>query len=177
MKCWLCVVIISSLFIVFFINTASIIIITMISWQHLIRLSKSVTLNATVATEIVQAPLSAVCNEWDGPSWPDHWGFIFWPSFPLSSEGWVLQKMDKPPDSIKATMAGFPHLETGLKQTCKLCSSLLCGARAAENSSSIQPQGLNQFCMNTHMMQLSSAKLIAKRLATKSHGFDLRSSQ
>lgn len=83
----------------------------------------------------------------------------------------------QPLDSIKAIMAGFPHLEMGFKQTCKLCWSLLYGARTAQNSSSIWPQGLNQFCMNTHMMQLSSAKLIAKRLATKTHGFDLRSSQ
>lgn len=154
-----------------------VVVVVITLWQHLIGPSQSVTSQTILATETIQAPLSSVHEQWDWPSWPDHLGYIFQPQFPPTSEGWVLQERGQPRESIKAIMAGFPHLEMGFKQTCKLCQSLLYGARTAQNSSSIWPQGLNQFCMNTHMMQLSSAKLIAKRLATKTHGFDLRSSQ
>lgn len=103
--------------------------------------------------------------------------YIFQTHFPPPNKGCILGRTEQPLDSIKSMTAGFPHSETAFRQTCKLRSSLLYGARVAQNSSSIWPQGFNQFCMNTHMMQLSSAKLIAKRLATKSRGFDLRSSQ
>lgn len=103
--------------------------------------------------------------------------YIVQAHFPPHNEGHILARSEQPLDSIKSMMAGFSYSEIAFKQTCKLCSSLLYVAGVAQNSSSIWPQGFNQFCMNTHIMQLSSAKLIAKRLATKSHGFDLRSSQ
>lgn len=86
----LVIIIIISLFLIFVV-----VVVVVILWKHLIGLSKSVTFKKIEATETVQAPLSSVHDEWDGPSWSDHWGYIFQPRFSPSSEGWVLQKIDQ----------------------------------------------------------------------------------